>query len=125
MSTADTDRPIAPGPRLGALVVGAALLAGCATLRGKVLHGVGPDYQRPSVSSPQEYRGTLGPPDAASLAELLPDSLCSPATSPARRLCTRVAKSSGVLGITFLSQRHVASIRNVGLKAPTPAEPRG
>jgi hypothetical protein len=61
MSTADTDRPIAPGPRLGALVVGAALLAGCATLRGKVLHGVGPDFQRPNVSSPREYRGTLGP----------------------------------------------------------------
>jgi hypothetical protein len=56
--------------RLSTLVIGAALSAGCATLRDKVLHGVGPDYQRPSVSSPEEFRGMLGPPDAASLADL-------------------------------------------------------
>jgi outer membrane protein, multidrug efflux system len=56
--------------RVGTLVVGAALLAGCASLRNKVLHGVGPDYKRPSVSSPQAYRGMLGSPDAASLADL-------------------------------------------------------
>lgn len=57
-------------PRLGALVVGVALLTGCATLRDKLLHGVGPDYKRPSVTPPEEYRGMLGPPEAASLADL-------------------------------------------------------
>ena len=57
-------------PRLGALVVGVALLTGCATLRNKLLHGVGPDYERPPVVTPPQYRGFLGPPDAASLAEL-------------------------------------------------------
>jgi multidrug efflux system outer membrane protein len=57
-------------PGLCALVVGAALLTGCATLRNKLLHGVGPDYERPPVVTPPEYRGMLGPPDAASLADL-------------------------------------------------------
>src|SRR5208337_5183640 len=55
---------------LGALIVGVALLTGCASLRNKLLHGVGPDYQRPSVMPPEEFRGLLGPPEAASLADL-------------------------------------------------------
>jgi len=55
---------------LGALIVGVALLTGCASLRNKLLHGVGPDYQRPSVMPPEEFRGMLGPPEAASLADL-------------------------------------------------------
>jgi outer membrane protein, multidrug efflux system len=59
-----------PSRTLGALVVGVALLTGCAALRDKLLHGVGPDYKRPSVTPPEEYRGMLGPPEAASLADL-------------------------------------------------------
>jgi multidrug efflux system outer membrane protein len=52
------------------LGIGVVLLAGCATFFDKLVHGVGPAYERPSVYSPQVYRGMLGPPDAASLSDL-------------------------------------------------------
>jgi len=44
-----------------AAVVALALLAGCA---------VGPNYERPAVASQPEYRGLVGPAEAASLADL-------------------------------------------------------
>ena len=44
-----------------AAVVALALLAGCA---------VGPNYERPPVASQPEYRGLVGPAEAASLADL-------------------------------------------------------
>ena len=44
-----------------AAVVALALLAGCA---------IGPNYERPPVASQPEYRGLVGPAEAASLADL-------------------------------------------------------
>jgi multidrug efflux system outer membrane protein len=52
------------------LFVGAAFVSGCAAIRDKLVHGVGPHYERPAVAAPQEYRGMLGPQDPASLADL-------------------------------------------------------
>jgi len=58
------------GRGLVTLLVGTALITGCTAIRNKLVHGVGPDYQRPTVSVPQSYRGMLGPQDPASLADL-------------------------------------------------------
>lgn len=46
--------------RLSLLVLALALLAGCT---------VGPNYQRPPVTAPEEIRGQVGPAEAASLAD--------------------------------------------------------
>ncbi|HKV08071.1 MAG TPA: efflux transporter outer membrane subunit [Thermoanaerobaculia bacterium] len=46
--------------RLSLLVLALALLAGCT---------VGPQYQRPPVTAPEEIRGQVGPAEAASLAD--------------------------------------------------------
>jgi len=52
----------APGRGLAALVfVAAAGLTGCA---------MGPNYRRPAVTAPDSFRGTLSPPEQASLADL-------------------------------------------------------
>ena len=45
----------------GAVVTAAALWAGCA---------IGPDYARPAISSPAEFRGQVTPIEATSLADL-------------------------------------------------------
>ena len=47
--------------RFAALMLLAAPLAGCA---------IGPNYERPEVAEPEEYRGQVGPAEAASLADL-------------------------------------------------------
>lgn len=52
------------------------LVAGCATSEPKGPFGrlwrleVGPDYHRPAVETPDDFRGRIGPADAASLADL-------------------------------------------------------
>jgi len=46
---------------LRALALGASLLLGCA---------IGPNYERPTVDSPPDYRGQIEPAEAASLADL-------------------------------------------------------
>ncbi|HKE12553.1 MAG TPA: efflux transporter outer membrane subunit [Myxococcota bacterium] len=55
---------------LVAALIGTALVSGCAAIRSKLVHGVGPNYERPAVSAPPEYRGMMGPQDPASLADL-------------------------------------------------------
>lgn len=49
------------GVALAAGLLLASLLAGCA---------IGPDYERPDVVDPGEYRGLIGPAEAASIADL-------------------------------------------------------
>jgi hypothetical protein len=64
--------------RRGLLAIAAiALLPGCAPLADPPgLLGalwrleVGPDYRRPAVEAPDDFRGRIGPADAASLADL-------------------------------------------------------
>jgi hypothetical protein len=63
--------------RGGRLMMFATLLAaGCATSEPEGLLGrlwrleVGPDYQRPAAQTPDDFRGRIGPADAASLADL-------------------------------------------------------
>jgi len=64
-------------PRACAAVVAVILFAGCGPIvephgfLGRLWHlEVGPDYQRPPVYTPEDFRGRIGPPDAASFADL-------------------------------------------------------
>jgi multidrug efflux system outer membrane protein len=64
--------------RSGRLFLAAVILcAGCAPaaepggLLGRLWHlEVGPDYRRPAVNTPDDFRGRVGPADAASFADL-------------------------------------------------------
>ncbi|MEA2624665.1 MAG: outer membrane protein multidrug efflux system, partial [Candidatus Binatota bacterium] len=53
-----------------AAVAAAVLFAGCSAI-GKLAHlEVGPDYARPTVEPPAEFRGQVAPAEAASIADL-------------------------------------------------------
>ncbi len=60
-----------------AAIAAAVLLAGCGPivephgLLGRLWHvEVGPDYRRPPVNMPMDFRGRMGPPDGPSFADL-------------------------------------------------------